>query len=357
MESKCHFALFIINTFHNDDTLSEKQIKVLQESVCNLLSSKRFRLDYAGCKICSKILVKYRFDMPEEFILRLIPYAELDYGLSTDKEHSDYITYAVQKCGFELVKNKIVNLLKQNTENINYDTLILLVRSVAYYSIRKSYEDVLRHIMNVKYPINLADFFCRSNESEGLSLLMNNYDSLPADVQLYIISKAIKDDKNKDWAIEAIKRNVSIYDEEQKAKAIKYLVRLGDGQALEECVAATRKDYKALWEACDVPSFMYTDTKYLEDILELLRLTWNLPDSFNTWCSRLQNTLLNMASQSIDQFSQVLSALEKLVESDAKYSSLNYFIGELRCTYEPQVVGAKPLTVKEAMRFISEHDV
>lgn len=357
LESKCHFALFIINTFHNDDTLSEKQIKVLQKSVCNLLSSKRFRLDYAGCKICSKILVKYRFDMPEEFILRLIPYAELDYGLSTDKEHSDYITYAVQKCGFELVKNKIVNLLKQNTENINYDTLILLVRSVAYYSIRKSYEDVLRHIMNVKYPINLADFFCCSNESEGLSLLMNNYDALPADVQLYIISKAIKDDKNKNWAIEAIKRNVSIYDEEQKAEAIKYLVRLGDGQALKECVAATRKDYKALWEACDVPSFMYTDTKYLEDILELLRLTWNLPDSFNTWCSRLQNTLLNMASQSIDQFSQVLSALEKLVESDAKYSSLNYFIGELRCTYEPQVVGAKPLTVKEAMRFISEHDV
>ena len=45
-----------------------------------------------------------------------------------------------------------------------------------------------------------------------------------------------------------------IYDEEQKAKAIKYLVRLGDGQALEECVAATRKDYKALWEACDVPA-------------------------------------------------------------------------------------------------------
>ena len=55
--------------------------------------------------------------MPEGFILRLIPYAELDYGLSTDKEHSDYITYAVQKCGFELVKNEIVNLLKQNTEN------------------------------------------------------------------------------------------------------------------------------------------------------------------------------------------------------------------------------------------------
>ena len=59
---------------------------------------------------------------------------------------------------------------------------------------------------------------------------MNNYDSLPADVQLYIISKAIKDDKNKDWAIESIKRNVSVYDEEQKAKAIKYLVRLGDGR-------------------------------------------------------------------------------------------------------------------------------
>ena len=186
---------------------------------------------------------------------------------------------------------------------------------------------------------------------------MNNYDSLPADVQLYIISKVIKDDRNKEWAIEAIKRNNSAYDDGQKAEAIKYLVRLGDGQALKECVAATRNDYKALWEACDVPSFMYTDTKYLEDILELLRLTWNLPDIFNTWCSRLQNTLLNMASQSINQFSQVVSALEKLVESDAKYSSLNYFIGELRRTYEPQVVGAKPLTVKEAMRFISEHDV
>lgn len=357
LESKCHFALFIINTFHNDDTLSEEQIKVLKESVCNLLSSKRFRLDNAGCRICSKIIVKYRFDMPEEFILRLIPYAELDYGLSTDKEHSDYITYAVQKCGFELVKNEIVNLLKQNTENINYDTLILLVRSAAYYSVKESYKDVLRHIMNVKYPINLADFFYRSNESEGLSFLMNNYDSLPADVQLYIISKVIKDDRNKEWAIEAIKRNDSAYDDGQKAEAIKYLVRLGDGQALKECVTATRNDYKALWEPCDVPSFMYTDTKYLEDILELLRLTWNLPDSFNTWCSRLQNTLLNMASQSIDQFNQVLSALEKLVKSDAKYSSLNYFIGELRCTYEPQVVGAKPLTVKEAMRFIREHDV
>lgn len=105
---------------------------------------------------------------------------------------------------------------------------------------------------------------------------MNNYDSLPADVQMYIISKVIKDDRNKEWAIEAIKRNDSAYDDGQKAEAIKYLVRLGDGQALKECVTATRNDYKALWEPCDVPSFMYTDTKYLEDILELLRLTWNL---------------------------------------------------------------------------------
>lgn len=229
--------------------------------------------------------------MPEEFILRLIPYAELDYGLSTDKEHSDYITYAVQKCGFESVKIEIVNLLKKDTENIAYDTLTLLVRSAAYYSVKESYKDVLRHIMNVKYPINLADLFCRTNEIEGLSLLMNNYDSLPADVQLYIISKAIKDDSNKEWAIEAIKRNDSVYDEGQKAEAIRYLVRLGDGQALEECVTATREDYKALWEACDVPSFGYTDTKYLENILELLRLTWDLPVSFNTWYSRLQNTL------------------------------------------------------------------
>ena len=357
LKSKCHFALFVINTFHNDDTLSERQTRILQESVSNLLSSKRFRLDYAVCRICSNILVKYRFDMPEEFILRLIPYAELDYSLSTDKEHSDYITYAVQKCGFESVKNEIVNLLKKDTENIAYDTLTLLVRSAAYYSVKESYKDVLRHIMNVKYPINLADLFCRTNEIEGLSLLMNNYDSLPADVQLYIISKAIKDDSNKEWAIEAIKRNDSVYDEGQKAEAIRYLVRLGDGQALEECVTATREDYKALWEACDVPSFGYTDTKYLENILELLRLTWDLPVSFNTWYSRLQNTLLNMASQSIDQFSQVVSALEELVKSDSKYSSLNYFIGELRCTYEPQVVGAKPMSVKESMRFICEHEV
>lgn len=357
LRSKCHYALFIINTFHNDDTLSEKQIKVLKESVCNLLCSKRFRLDNEGCRICSNILVKYRFDMPEEFILRLIPYAELDDGLSTDKEHSDYITYAVQKCGFELVKNEIVNLLKQDTENIAYDTLTLLVRSAAFYSIKDSYEDVLRHIRTIKYSVNLADFFFRNNEREGLSLLMNDYESLPVDVQFYTISKIITDETNKDWAIEAIKRNDSVYDEGQKAKAIKYLIRLGDGQALEKCVGATRKDYRALWEACDVPSFGYTDTKYLEQILELLQLTWDLPDSFNTWYSRLQNTLLNMASKSIEQFSQVVSALEKLVESDAKYSSLNYFIGELHCKHEPQVVGAKPLTVKETMRVLRGYDV
>ena len=54
LESKCHFALFVINTFHNDETLSEKQIKVLEESVCNLLASKRFRLDNADVEFALK---------------------------------------------------------------------------------------------------------------------------------------------------------------------------------------------------------------------------------------------------------------------------------------------------------------
>lgn len=129
---------------------------------------------------------------------------------------------------------------------------------------------------------------------------------------------------------------------------------MGDGQALQECLDAVKKDYKTLWETYDVPPFKYSDTKYLPQILELLQLTWDLPESFNTWYSRLRDTLRQMASQSVQQFTEVVCALEKLVESDAKYSTINYFIGELRCNQEPIVVGAKPMTVKQAMQFINE---
>lgn len=353
---KFHYALFIINTFSNDNNLSETQIDVLRKSVCTLMSAKRLKINYNGYRICSNILVKYGFDMSEEVILSLIPYAGLELDASVDKKYSDYIAYAVDKCGLDSVKSKIIDLLKQRTD-LFYDTLDLLVRKAAFYHIKDSYEDILCHIRSVKYPINLADLFFRNNEREGLSLLMNNYDTLPVDVQLYTISKVIMDERNRDWAVDAIKRNRPLYNEEQKVKAIRYLIILGDEQALQECVEITRKDYKALWEARDVPSFKYTDTKYLEQILELLQMTWNLPEAFNTWYSSLQKTLLNMANKSIEQFKIVVSALEKLVESDAKYSSINYFIGELHCKYEPLVAGAKPLTVKAAMQFIRKYDV
>lgn len=70
----------------------------------------------------------------------------------------------------------------------------------------------------------------------------------------------------------------------------------GEEDALQECLNAVRKDYKALWEVSDVPSFGYDDISFLPQILELLQLTWNLPESFNLWYSRLKETLLKMAS-------------------------------------------------------------
>lgn len=352
LRSKYHYALFVINTFHNDDNLSENQLVILKESVDLLLSAKRFRLDYAGYRICTNILAKHGFDIAVETILRFIYYAGLDSMSSKSKVYSDYIAYAIDKCGIDSVKMQIISLLKEKTGKLYHDTLDLLVKYASYYAFKEIYGEILRHIKCVKYPIDLSDFFFRNNEGEGVLFFMSNFDNLPADVQLYSISRIHKDSKDRDWIIEAIKRNRYFYDEEQDAKAIKWLVYLGEENALQECLKAVRKDYKAFWEVSDVPSFGYTDIRFLPQILELLQLTWNLPESFNLWYSRLKETLLKMATVNIEQFKEVVNALVKMVNSDAKYNSINYFIGELYCIHKPQVVGARPMSVKEAMQYV-----
>lgn len=352
LKSKYHYALFVINTFHNDDSLSEKQLDILKRSVELLLSAKRFRIDYAGYRICTNILASHGFKIAEETILRFIYYAGLDSISSKSKVYSDFISYAIDNCGLDSVKMQIISLLKEKTGKLNHDTLDLLVKYASFYALKEIYGEILRHIKSDKYPINLSDCFYRNNEKEGVLFFMSNFDDLPAEVQLYSISIIYKDSKDRDWIIDAIKRNRNFYDKEQDAKAVKWLVYLGEENALHECLKAVSKDYKALWEVSDVPSFGYKDIRFLPQILELLQLTWNLPESFNLWYSRLKETLLKMASVNIEQFKEVVDALVKMVNSDAKYNSMNYFIGELYCIHEPQVVGARPMSVKEAMLYI-----
>lgn len=351
LKSKFHYALFIVNTFHNDDNITNKQILVLKDSVDTLLSSKCFKLNYNGYRICTNILVKFGFDISEEIILRLIRYA----GSSTTSSgyaYSDYIEYAYNKCNKTLVKAEIIKLLKLETKELVTSTLDLLVLYAAKYSIIESYSDVVRHIKTLEHPVNLADYFYRNNENEGRLVLISNFDCLPADVQLYLVSKIIKDNRDKDWIVYALRRNKHLYNEEQNTEAIRYLVILGEELALQECLSAIRVNKDSLWSSHYVPTFGYKDTKYLPQIMELLLLTWDSDNSYDFWHTRLQDTMLKMACQSIDQFTEVVSELEKLIESDKKYSRLNYFIGELRYIHEPKVIGVKPLSVKEAMHYI-----
>ena len=134
---------------------------------------------------------------------------------------------------------------------------------------------------------------------------------------------------------------------------IKWLVSLGDDNALNDYLDAIKKNNIALLQDTFIPRFNYPDTKYLPQILELLQLTWDFQDSYNMWYSRLQETIKLMACQSKTQFQEVITALEKLVKSDSKYNDLNYFIGDLQCNYGPQVAGAKPMTVREAIKIIN----
>lgn len=353
LKYKFHYSLFIINAFHDYDDLTDKQIEILRESVEILLSSKRFSLNDAGYRICTNILAKHGFNMDEEHILKMIPYAIVDNVPSKNKVYPDYIAYAVTKCERYLVKSEIVKLLEKETQELYPDNLGLLIKYAACYSINEAYGEVLRHIKCMDHPIYLVDCFYRENEREGNLFLMTNFDSLPTEVQLYVIPKLLKDYRNRDWAIDAIKRNRQFYDEKQNVEAVRWLVYTGDENALLECLEAVRKDYKALWNVHDVPSFRYTDTKCLPQILELLQLTWEISDHFSIWYSRLKETLTQMANQNIKQFTEVVQTLENLVESDEKYTSINYFIRELYCNVEPQVAGAKPMTVKEAVSIIT----
>lgn len=353
LNSKSHYAMFIVNAFRNDDDLTEKQLNVLKDSVETLLSAKRNHLDHAGLRICTSILTKYGFDVSVEKILYCIPYAGLGINSTDNHAYCDYIAYAVDKCGLEVIKPQIVRHLNRKINDLAHDTIDLLVQYAAYYSIKESYEDILRHIRCSRFPINLADLFYRNNEREGLRLFMHNFDNLPAEVQLGVMPKILKDGTNNDWAIDAIKRNKHAYNHAQNARAISYLVYLGDEDALQECLNNVRKDYKSLWAPHDVPSFNYTDTRSLPQIIELLELTWDLPETFNTWYSRLHETLSKMAGKNIEQFMEVTSALEVLVQSNEKYRTINYFIGELHCNQEPIVAGAKAMTTKEAIRLIS----
>ncbi len=344
LRSRIHYSLFIMNTFHDADQppLTVKQVDILKKSVVTLLESKRYVLNDAGYRICTEIIAKYGADVCEEKTLECLRYASKE----------DYWSYVIDRYGFASVKPYILSLLKKESDRISQDVLNMCFQYVARYSVCEAFNDVMRHICTVRFPVNLADCFYKNSGDRGRVFLMGRFDELPAEVQLYVVSEVIKEGDRRDWVLEAIHRNRGSYTEAQSAKSIAWLVYLGDDWALYQCVEAVREGGKALWEVYDVPPFRYADTKYLPQIMELIRLTWDLPGNMNNWYSRLCETLRMMSRQDIGQFNEVVTALEELVDSDLKYSTVNYFIGELRCNHEHLAAGAKPMTVKEAVRLL-----
>ncbi len=345
LNSRIHYSLFIMNTFHDAEhsSLTDKQINVLKKSVKFLLESTDYRPDDSVYRACSEIIAKYGVDINECKALDCLRYA--------GKE--DYWEHAVKRFGFLSVKPYIISLLKEESGGIGHETLYLCVKYAALYSVCEAYDDILRHLCTLRFPVNLADTFYKHSGDNGRVFLMAHFDELPAEVQLYVVREVIRNGGNNDWALDALHRNRVNYTDNLSARAIRYLLYLGDGKALNECVQSVRKNYKALWKVSDVPSFNFIETGYLPQILELLKLTWDLPGVFNDWYHRLCETLRLMAGRSIVQFNEVVAALEELAGSDVKYSTLNYFIGDLRCNYEHLAAGAKPMTVKEAMEFIA----
>ncbi len=345
LKSRIHYSLFIMNAFHDVDQppLTARQINILKGSVVTLLGSKRYRLNDSGYRICTEIISKYMVDVGEEKALECLRYA--------GKE--DYWSFVIDRYGFASVRSYIINLLKEESDRIGHEALNMCFLYVARHSVCEAFDDVLRHIRTVRFSVNIADRFYKNSGDGGRAFLMGHFDELPAEVQLYVAGEVVKDGNKKDWALEALHRNRGLYEDGQSAKAMRWLLYLGDETALNECVEAVRKDEKALWKVYDVPPFRYGDTKFLPQIMELLQLTWDLPGKMNDWYYRLCDALRLMAGQSIVQFNEVVAALEGLVASDCKYSTINYFIGDLRCNQEHLAAGARPMTVREAMRLIA----
>jgi len=355
LRSKAYHAMFVVNISHNSDQdiLTDKQIKILKESVEYLFKSKGHNMNYSGHRICTDIIAKYGFDFKDFDVLKYLPYAGEKPYSSTDNAYPDFYAYSIDKYGIDKVKPHVIKFLKEDTSALNRDTLDLSVQYASQYSFEEVFGDILRHICNVRYPSNLADRFYRHSGHKAQQFFMNNFDDLPVDAQLYVIKKFANDDNSKDWLIDAIKRNIRLYNSEQYIMVIKWLVSLGDDNALNDYLDAIKKNNITLLQDTFIPRFNYPDTKYLPQILELLQLTWDFQDSYNMWYSRLQETIKLMACQSKTQFQEVITALEKLVKSDSKYNDLNYFIGDLQCNYGPQVAGAKPMTVREAIKIIN----
>lgn len=352
LDDDVYYYCHVVRTFGDDRniTFTDEQKQVLKTAVETLLRDDR--TDRASLTKCLNLIRIQGFVFDFGLIEPFLSQAENTYDYKTAKRHS-FLDYAMGVYGFDKVGATVEKVLNGSWKYIDGNSLEVLIEFASRLNIRGGYQSICEKIVHMENELSYVCDLMEYDHEGSFPYLKANFDYYGLSTQIHIIQCACRVSmKNKKWAENKLLKLKDCYDESEYNQAQLILLRLGNGEALNWCVAMAEKDLKKVCRCNFPPSLGYEDIQYLPQLLRLLKVVWKFyNDPFNGWCDCVQDALKNMAEKNVEQYNVVVGELEQLRDSDKSFVNLNFFIDCIKTNHNPRTK-SEGFTVREAYRFI-----
>ena len=328
-------------------TFTDEQKQVLKTAVETLLRDKRTDRVLLVKSLNLIRIQGFKFDF--ELIGQFINQAGNTYDHEIITSRYSFLDYAMNIYGFDKVGAAVEKILNGSWEDIDKNSLFVLIDFASRLNIRSCYQSVCEKIIQMEKETSYVCHIMRYDSEGVLPYLKANFDDYNLSTEIHIARMACEIGmNNKRWA----ERKLLKLKDSKCNQAQFILLSLGNEDALNWCVEMAEKDVEKLCEYSNVPSLAYEGIKYLPQLLRLLKAVWKFHEnSFHKWPKVVQDALGNMAEKNIEQHDVVVSELENLRDSYKNFASLNFFIHSIKTNHNPRTK-SEGFTVKGAYEFI-----
>jgi hypothetical protein len=343
---------FIVSVVQQNDKVkfTKFQMGIIEASLVFLIHVKN--LGYDIIHVCLVQILKYNIELDRDVTIRLLSFAGVSYCVdSMSGKYQYFIDYALKRLGADMIKQYLPKLITQAPVNGSEKHTEKVAEMIVRLRITTLYPKICDKIRTCQYCEARLVEILLCDKTKGLDILKIQFDSFSSSVQLFIIEQLARQPNNKRWAMEKALKYRPTFTPDESRSVLLVLLRLGDVNALDECIEwLQKKDINSLCRPFMAPTLNYTDIKYLPKLLTLLRIIWDTKEPYSNWHSRVEGALTKMAEKNLEQFIVVNDAMKKFIEENNKYSSLNYFIGQLQKS-DPRLKEAS-ISVIEALEII-----
>lgn len=354
LSSRLKYYQFIVSVVQQNNKVkfTNPQMEIIKKSLVSLINAKGLKPDLL--EICLVQILKYDIELDRDVIIRLLPFAGVEYCTNSKAGNYFYfIEYALKRLGADLIKSYLPELIVQPPVMGNDTHTEKIAELIVRLQMTNLYPQICNKIKTSKYSKIQYVQILLKDKTKGIDILKSQIKHFSTDVQLHIIEQLARLSKDKKWVTNYILTYRQTFTPDENRNALLILLYLGEEQALGECIEWLRRDVNSLCNSFMAPSLNYTDIKYLPQLIMLLRIVWDAQNPYSNWRTRVEKALTNIAEKNLSQFIAVNDAINNLIVEDNKYCSLNYFIGQLQKS-DPRLKESS-ISISQAIEIINKN--